>query len=144
MADPESVKGISPAAQEYNLIVSQHKDHWLFVFRDEEGHSGHLTFVMPSSVSVFEIDPREVAKEGRNGALLYKEWKLTTNAAGSGIFSQGVGGGQHMTLILQGHGNSCTSAEDFSHWTLVVHGPRAEYSFFGDLVSPAPADPARR
>jgi hypothetical protein len=39
-----------------------------------------------------------------------------------------------LTLIVQGRGNSCTSAGDFSHWTLVMQGPKANYSLFGDLV----------
>ena len=30
-------------------------------------------------------------------------------------------------------GNSCTSASDFGHWTLVMQGPKANYSLFGDL-----------
>lgn len=42
---------------------------------------------------------------------------------------------QILTLILQGGGNSCTSAIDFSHWTLVMQGPKANYMMFGDLVT---------
>jgi len=29
----------------------------------------------------------------------------------------------------------CTSAVDFSHWTLVMQGPKANYTMFGDLVT---------
>jgi hypothetical protein len=39
-------------------------------------------------------------------------------------------------LILQGHGISCPSAADFTHWTLFVSGPAAEYHLYGDLVQP--------
>jgi hypothetical protein len=40
-----------------------------------------------------------------------------------------------LTLILQGAGNSCTSANDFSHRTLAMQGPKANYTLFGDLVT---------
>jgi hypothetical protein len=68
------------------------------------------------------------------GPRLYKEWKLSAPAAGSGVFAPGIGPRQTLTLILQGGGNSCTSAIDFSHWTLVMQGPKANYTLFGNLV----------
>jgi hypothetical protein len=52
---------------------------------------------------------------------------------GSGAFSAGSGPKQLLTLIVQGRGNSCTSAIDFSHRTIVMEGPKANYSLFGDL-----------
>ena len=82
------------------------------------------------------LDPRHGEREGGLGPALYKEWRLTAPAAGTGIFAPGVGRGQLVTLILQGHGNSCASAADFTHWTLVVSGPAAEYHLFGHLVQP--------
>lgn len=53
---------------------------------------------------------------------------------GSGAFAAGAAAGQLLTLIVQGRGNSCTSPTDFAHWTLVMQGPKANYSLFGDLV----------
>ncbi|MBR1198611.1 hypothetical protein JQ634_17720 [Bradyrhizobium sp. AUGA SZCCT0240] len=41
---------------------------------------------------------------------------------------------QILTLILQGGGNSCTSGVDFTHWTLVMQGPKASYTLYGNLV----------
>jgi hypothetical protein len=38
-------------------------------------------------------------------------------------------------LILQGGGNSCTSAIDFTHWTLVMQGPKANYTLYDNLVT---------
>jgi hypothetical protein len=51
------------------------------------------------------------------------------------VFHPGGAPRQILTLILQGGGNSCTSAVDFSHWTLVMQGPNANYTLFGDLVT---------
>ena len=42
--------------------------------------------------------------------------KLTGNAKATGTFS--AGNGHTLTLIVQGGGNSCTSANDFGYWTL--------------------------
>ncbi len=66
--------------------------------------------------------------------MLYKEWKLTGEVTGTGAFSATNGVKQSLTLILQGRGNSCTSAVDFTHWTLVMEGPKGRYSLFGELV----------
>ena len=41
----------------------------------------------------------------------------------------------NLTLLIQGHGNNCTSSIDFSHWTLIMQGPKANYTLFGNLVT---------
>jgi hypothetical protein len=135
-ADPEMIKGIATPSSRYALGVAQQEDRWVFSFRDSKGRSGSLTLVLPKSVAVFEVDPRRGEREGGLGPALYKEWRLTSPAAGTGIFAPGMGRGQLVTLILQGHGNSCPSAADFTHWTLVVSGPVAGYHFFGELIRP--------
>lgn len=70
---------------------------------------------------------------GQRSIALYKEWKLLGRAGGSGVFAPGAAAGHTLTLIVQGRGNSCTSASDFAYWTLVMQGPKANYSMFGDL-----------
>ena len=47
------------------------------------------------------------------------------------MFQPGIAARQLLTLILQGAG----SANDFSHWTLVMQGPKANYTLFGGLVT---------
>ena len=89
-------------------------------------------------MSVFGGDPREPTSHNGTGPRLYKEWKLTAKANGTGIFALGIARASLITLILQGHGNSCTTSEDFTHWTLVVQGPNAAYSFLGDLLPGSP------
>ncbi len=131
--DPESIKGIAKSSGRYELRVSQEPNRWVFDFRDKAGGSGTLTLTIPAAVSVFEVDPRLGERPGGQGPTLYKEWKLTSAAVGNGIFAPGVGSGQRITLILQGHGNSCTTSSDFTHWSIVVSGPKAQYTLFGDL-----------
>jgi hypothetical protein len=104
--------------------------------RDKDGHSGTLSLTWPESVSVFEVDPRQDKHPGGLGPRLYKEWRVTGRMAGTGIFVPGNGDGARITLILHGGGNSCTSAEDFTAWTLRVDGPGAAYAFTGELEPP--------
>ena len=102
-------------------------------FRDAAGRTGTLSFTRPRTFSVFEVDPRDRPDRG-HGPTLYKEWKLSAPAAGNGVFQPGIARHQILTLILQGGGNSCTSSIDFTHWTLVMQGPKANYTLYGDLV----------
>jgi hypothetical protein len=132
-ADIESIKGIAAPSASYDLQVSQQKDGVLFAFRDKDGHFGTLFLRWPTSISIFEVDPRDGQQQQGGGPRLYKEWKLSSKMSGTGIFQPGIANSQFITLIVQGHGNFCT---DFTHWTLVVNGPRADYSFFGDLLPP--------
>lgn len=131
----DGIKGVIAPSEHYDLRVSQANGGFVFALRNDAGREGTLTLSKPDSVSIFEVDPRETAPEGGHGPRLYKEWKLTSRARGTGIFAVGATGASFITLILQGHGNSCTSSEDFTHWTLVVQGPNAAYSLFGDLLT---------
>jgi hypothetical protein len=135
-ADADSIKGIATPSLRYDLSVTQRPDRWVLSLRDASGRSGTLTLALPRSISVFEVDPRRGEREGGLGPTLYKEWRLTAPAAGTGVFAPGAGKGQLVTLILQGHGNSCPTAADFTHWTLVVSGPAAQYHLYGDLAQP--------
>lgn len=135
-ADADAVRGIAVPSSHYDLSVTRQARRWVFSFRDAQGRSGTLILAIPKSIAVFEVDPRRGEPEGGLGPALYKEWRLTSPAAGTGVFAPGAGKGQLVTLVLQGHGNSCAGAADFTHWTLVVSGPVARYHLYGDLVQP--------
>jgi hypothetical protein len=93
-----------------------------------------LTFEVPATVTKFEVDPRD-SDDAANGhaPVLYKEWRLTAAARGTGMFKGATGGDQQATLILHGRGNSCTDASQFNAWTLVLHGSKATATLFGTL-----------
>jgi hypothetical protein len=131
--DPDTVKGIASPAASYALKAAWRGNQLVLDLRDAAGREGTLTLSVPGKVSIFEVDPRDSPDQG-TGPALYKEWKLTGKAAGSGVFVAGSGSKQLLTLIVQGRGNSCTSANDFAHWTLVMEGPKANYTLFGDLA----------
>lgn len=133
-ADADGIQGITTPSESYELTATWLEDRLVLSFRDKTGRTGILSMARPKTVSVFEVDPRDRPDRGQ-GPTLYKEWKLSAPAAGSGVFRPGIAPGQLLTLILQGGGNSCTNAIDFSHWTLVMQGPKANYTLFGDLVT---------
>jgi hypothetical protein len=133
-ADPDSVRGITKAAAKYELQAVWQTNRLLFSFRDETGQSGDLSFAMPKTIAIFSVDPRS-EPEGRLGPSLYKEWRLTAKAAGGGVFAAGLSVEQKLTLVFQGRGNNCTSASDFTHWMLVMDGPKAKYHFFGNVTA---------
>ena|SRR5437868_6859105 len=133
-ADVETVEGITAPSGSYDITVRWDARRLVFSFRDQKGRYGALMLALSSSISVFEVDPRNGADHGQ-GPKLYKEWKLSATPAATNAFAAGGGPPQILTLIIHGHGNSCTDAGDFTHWTLVMQGPRANYTLFGELVT---------
>ena len=56
--DPADIKGIAKSSGRYELHVSREPNRWVFDFRDKAGGSGTLTLALPTTVSIFEVDPR--------------------------------------------------------------------------------------
>jgi hypothetical protein len=127
-----AIKGVSDPATDYQLAVTRSKERIAFSFRDAKRRAGTLTLVMPKSVSIFEVDPRGGTKDEGLGPVLYKEWKLTADANGDGLFKGVAGRGQKLTLILHGAGRGCTEASHFTDWTLLVHG-KERLTLYGAL-----------
>ena len=129
------IKGIENPDTDYQLEVTRQKDRMVFALRDRKGRAGHLVLAIPKTISIFEVDPRGDEKDKGLGPSLYKEWKLTANAAGDGLFRRVVGAGQKITLVLHGRGIGCTDAGHFTDWTLLVHGPSDRLTLYGALDS---------
>jgi hypothetical protein len=130
-----SIQGLDEPVEDFAVAVTRARDRITFALRDEKGRTGTLSLVKPQTISIFEVDPRDTADTGA-GPNLYKEWKLTTNVAGDGIFRNSVGANRRITLVVHGRGNSCTEASDFKFWTLLVHGRGVQtYTFYGALAS---------
>ena len=131
----DAIQGLDEAVEDFTVTVTRARDRITFALRDEKGRTGTLSLVKPQTISIFEIDPRDTADTG-TGPSLYKEWKLTTNVAGDGIFRNSVGPNRRITLVVHGRGNACTEASDFRFWTLLVHGRGVQtYTFYGELAS---------
>jgi hypothetical protein len=104
-------------------------------FKGERKEAGSLVLPLPKVATSFGADLHD-APEGSAGPILYKEWRFEGMANGTGFFTKGMARGTKFRLILQGRGNSCLSSSDFRNWRLDITGPRARYSFYGDLVNP--------
>lgn len=87
-----------------------------------------LTFPAPSRATTFVADLYDGKVNGGGGPALYKELRLAGASSGPGT---------HYRLILQGRGNNCLTAEDFTHWRLEVSGGKRKLAVYGTFRRPA-------
>src|SRR5947208_2239651 len=97
--DVDGKEGIATPSGTYKLSAKWLEDRLVLSFRDAAGHAGTLSLAHAATMSVFEVDPRNRPDNG-HGPSLYKEWKLSAPAAGSGVFAPGIGPRQILTLIF--------------------------------------------
>lgn len=135
-AGNEGIAGITDPEARYDLAVSQRGDQWTFTLTSSKKARGQLTFTLPASFTSFAVDKQDGPPN--TDPVLYKEWRLEAPVTSSGSFAPATTGAPATArLVLQGKGNSCTSAGDFTHWMLTVKGPRADFRLFGPLAPPA-------
>ena len=111
-ADPDSVKGIATPSERYDLDAVWQQDRLVFAFRDAASRTGTLSLQRPGTVSIFHVDPRQ-QPDGGLGPALYKEWRLTAKAAGTGVFAPGLGPTRRDADPARLRSN-CTSISDFT------------------------------
>ena len=129
----DSIKGISPIADTYDFKGSFLNPNWNFTVKTAD-KSGNLTLPMPLKMINYKVDTHQGNNEGQGDPVLYKEWRfegITTR--GTGIFRAGIAPMTKYFLVLQGHGNLCDNAEDFTHWRLEITGKQASYAFYGKM-----------
>lgn len=133
----EDAKGLAHQADSYSLQGSLVGNLWKLTFRDGN-KSGTLNLTLPARMSSFKADIHDGQTSGGGGPLLYKEWRFEGPVRGTGLFQAGTTTPARYSLVLQGRGNGCDNAEDFTHWRLKVTGRKADYAFYGKLGTPAP------
>lgn len=133
----EDAKGLAHQADSYSLEGSLVGNVWKLTFRDGN-KSGTLNLPLPAKMLSYKADIHDGQKSGGGGPLLYKEWRFEGQVNGTGLFQAGITGPTKYFLVLQGRGNACDNAEDFTHWRLKITGSRADYAFYGKLGTPAP------
>ena len=131
----ESAKGLAHRAESYTLGGSLDGKVWRLTFRDG-GQTGTLTLPLPSKVLSYTADIHDGRTSPGGGPLLYKEWRFEGPVQGTGFFRAGIAPATKYFLVLQGRGNGCQSAEDFTHWRLQITGGKADYAFHGQLANP--------
>lgn len=131
----ESAKGLAHRAESYSLDGSLVGNAWKLTFRDGN-NSGTLSLPLPAKMLSYTADIRDGQTSAGGGPLLYKEWRFEGQVSGTGFFRAGITAPTKYFLVLQGRGNGCQSAEDFSHWRLKITGKKADYAFYGELATP--------
>ena len=129
---PDTVKGISPLNESFTVSGLMSGSAWMFDFRDDQQKTGKLNLTKPLSMVEYMVDLPSEAAAGE--VKLYKEWRFKYRLQNAtGIFKNGFAPQSEYFLVLQGYGNVCTSAADFTKWHLEVTGKKSKFSFFGSL-----------
>lgn len=128
----EDSVGIDQPKQNYVLQGAFAGNVWRLTFRSG-ANTGALELPLPNKMWNHSADIHDGKLSAGGGPLLYKEWRLEGEIKGSGFFKNGTTAPARYVLVLQGRGNGCDSAEDFSNWRLQVHGEKADYAFYGKL-----------
>ena len=133
----EDAKGLGSLSEDYSLNGSLLGNVWKLVFRDGN-KSGSLQLPLPAKMLSYAADIHDGQTSGGGGPLLYKEWRFEGQVNGTGFFKAGIIVPTKYFLVLQGRGNGCDNAEDFTHWRLEINGKKAGYALYGELTKPIP------
>lgn len=95
---------------------------------------GRLNLSRPTKMVSYSADIHDGKTGGGGGPLLYKEWRFEGTASGTGFFKSSAIAPTKYFLVLQGRGNNCDNAEDFTNWRLEIKGRRETYSFYGEMA----------
>lgn len=134
LIDAPANLGVPTALQSdgYSLTGSLAGGVWKLALR-EGNNSGTLNLPLPPTMLNYAVDTHDGQKSAGGGPVLYKEWRFEGRANGTGFFRNASAGTYF--LVLQGRGNRCDNAADFSHWRLELRGPKARYAFYGEMGS---------
>jgi len=135
----ESGKALAHLAESYSLSGSLVGNVWKLTFHNGD-ESGTLNLPLPAKMLRYAADihdGRIIGGDSRK-PLLYKEWRFEGEVNGTGFLKAGIVARTKYFLVLQGRGNSCDTAEDFTHWRLKITGNKADYAFYGELGAPVP------
>ncbi len=139
----DGIKGLSDldkdeeAGKSIDLSIAEAfaNKRWTFTIKSASGREGKLTLPMPRTLVKYAVDLREERGEGTMVSL-YKELRFKGSVGtATGFLKRGIAVGTSYFLVFQGRGNGCDDASNFTHWRLELTGPRADYAFFGDLVT---------
>lgn len=139
-AFPDGIHGLAAPTATYEIAQTRQGDRWIFSLKDENGKTGAISFTLPATYEEFFADLHDT-KPGTE-TRLYKEWRFNaplTAANATGIAAGAGVAGTTVRLVLQGRGNACTWAAQFTDWTLVVSGPKVGFVLFGKLSTPPPS-----
>ena len=129
---PDSIVGVKPLGESFTIKAGLRGKSWQFSFTDDKARTALLVLARPQMAQVFGVDQDPLSESST--VVLYKEMRFDFRVeSGTGFLKEGIDSSTRYKLILQGRGNMCMNASDFSTYILQVHGNKANYSFFGKL-----------
>lgn len=134
-AGDDFIKGINPLGESFTVNALLNGAVWSFNFKDNNQKTGKLDLTKPISMVEFMVDLP--SKEKQTGETrVYKEWRFKYRLQNAnGIFKNAFAPATDYFLVLQGYGNGCTSADDFTKYHLEITGKKADFTFFGNVGS---------
>jgi hypothetical protein len=138
-AEPDdAAKGLAHPVDTYSVSSSFVGNMWKLTFRNGND-SGTVNLPRPVKMLRYAADIHDGwTKDGYSEPVLYKEWRFEGQVSGTGFFKAGITARTKYFFVFQGRGNSCDTAEDFTHWQLKITGQKADYTFYGELSAPVP------
>ncbi|MDQ3181617.1 MAG: hypothetical protein M3Q33_13990 [Acidobacteriota bacterium] len=135
-AYPDDIKGITSLAENYSVEGLLSSKSWKFNLAGGNNKSGILNLPLPTTMVDYGADLHNDGNQTVGDVTIYKEWRFKSKVqSATGIFKNGIAPNTEYFLVLQGKGNACPNASDFTHWRLEIVGKKAGYAFFGKLSS---------
>jgi hypothetical protein len=134
----EEIKTPGNQSNSFSVTGSLQSNLWKLLFRAGKT-TGTLNLPVPSKMLSYVADIHDGQTASGGGPLLYKEWRFEGPVTGTGLFKSGIARATKYFLVLQGRGNRCDNAADFTHWRLELNGRKARYAFYGELARPSVA-----
>jgi hypothetical protein len=129
----DGIRGITSPSDQYRVVHRGRTRDWRLELSGPNGSRGDLQFTIPDRGTFFMTDLRGDGTAAPGGPVLYKELRVRGPLGGTGSFRSGT-----FNFVLQGRGNSCYHADDFTTWILQVRGNGIAYAIFGSLNPPRP------
>lgn len=139
----DGIKGLAPLREEdadtfgvidFTSIGSYTGRAWQLTIKTPKGSSAMYSLPVPLRYTEFKVDIHD-EEDRPNGPWLYKELRFGGLVTATGFARAGAVRNTKFELVFSGRGNGCNNPEDYTHWSLEVNGPRADYSFFGKLAT---------
>ncbi len=129
---PESIKGFEPLGESFSIDGFLKGQTWVFELTDAASKKSVLILWRPQRIVEFGVDQNPVEED--RSVTLYKELRIKYRVqSATGFLKDSIDAETTFNLVLQGRGNRCLNASDFSTYILQINGNKADYSFFGKL-----------
>lgn len=119
------------------LVIEKIEGVWVFSFTTINGAVGTLSARMPQTLDFIAVD--ETPTVARQNVELAKVATLASATVATGFFAGDAGTAAAQAIMsIEGRGNNCTDAAQFTGWRVDVNVGDDSYQIFGALGPVAP------